>query len=110
MATVALLLNKPNVTAGIENNFTFTIPADGPYNLQIQVTENPPSGLVIEVDQNSSPIFTTPTFSSTQSHYEFKVELNCVQNDVIDIFYSSSEVIDTELNTVKSIIIIGEGY
>jgi hypothetical protein len=104
-----LLLNVPRVDVGLITD-TFTVPTTGLYNLEAQITEIPPSGLSIVVNQNGSPIYTAPALTPTQSAIQFKVDINGVAADVITLVLSSSNTNDTMLESVKTNISIGQGY
>ena len=69
----ALILNQPQVMVGL-GTMTYTVPtgAGGAYNVSVQLTEVPPSGLSVVVNDNGSPIFTAPTLSPTQIAQQFK--------------------------------------
>lgn len=104
-----LFLNKPYVNVGLDT-MTFTIPASGIYNVQFSVTEIPPTGLSVVVNDNGSPIFTAPTITPTQIAQQFKVGFLAVAGHVITIVLSSAVAVDAQLNSVKSTITIGQGY
>lgn len=104
-----LIINKPYVNVGLDT-MTHTVQKSTIYSVQVQLTEVPPSGLSVVVNQNGSPIFTAPTLSPTQIAQQFKVAINCTANDVITVVLSSASAIDNQLNTVKSTISIQEGF
>jgi hypothetical protein len=104
-----LLLNVPRVDVGLVTD-TFTIPSTGLYNLEAQITEIPPSGLSIVVNQNGSPIYTAPALTPTQSAIQFKVDINGVAADTISLVLSSSNANDQMLESVKTNVSIGQGY
>lgn len=104
-----LILNQTFVTVGL-GTLTFTVRAAGDYNVKVDLTENPPSGLTISVNKNTVSQFTSPVITPTQSAQQFKVYLpQLAINDVIDVVLSSASAIDSQLNTVKSNISIGQG-
>src|ERR1035437_4777019 len=49
--------DKAFVSTGLPS-YTFTIPSDGPYNVQLNYTFNTPSSLSVVVNQNGGPIYT----------------------------------------------------
>lgn len=104
-----LILNVPRVDVGLITD-TYTVPSTGLYNLNAQITEIPPSGLSIVVNQNGSPVYTAPTLTPTQDAIQFKVDLNCVAADVITLVLSSSNANDLLLESVKTNVSIGQGY
>ena len=108
MANPTLLLNQPFVFCGL-GTLTQTIAATGLYNVHVELTETPPSGLVVTVTQNGSTKYTSPTITPTQSAQQFKTELSCTAADVINVVLSSASAVDALLNTVKSTVTIGQG-
>jgi hypothetical protein len=104
-----LNLNTPRVDIGLVTD-TFTIPSTGQYNLTAQITEIPPSGLSVVVNQNGSPIYTSVALPPTQSSLQFKVPINGVLNDAITFVLSSSNSNDLLLNSVKTNVSLGQGF
>lgn len=103
-----LLLNQPFVSVGL-GSFTFTIPSDGIYNVQCQLTEVPPSGLVVAITQNAGNIFTSPVITPTQIAQQFKTKVVGVAADAIVVTLSSAQAIDAGLNNVKATVTLGQG-
>lgn len=103
-----LFINQPYVTVGMGTE-TFTIPTTGLYNVALQSTEIPPSGISIVVNKNGSPIYTAPVLSPTQSAIQFKTGFSAVAADVITVVLSSSNANDLLLNSVKTSMSIGQG-
>lgn len=103
-----LLLNQPFVFVGL-GTMTFTIPADGLYNVTYQTAETPPSSLAVVVKNNGATKFTAPALGSTQSAMQFKFGFTASAADVITVVMSSAAAVDNLLNSVKSIISIGQG-
>jgi hypothetical protein len=88
---------------------TFTIPSTGLYNVAAQITEIPPSGLSVVVNQNGSPIYTAPVITPTQIAQQFKFGFAATAADVITVVLSSSNANDSLLNSVKMNVSIGQG-
>jgi hypothetical protein len=107
MATIPLL-NQPFPLCGV-GTLTFTIPTTGSYFVAVQLTEVPVTGLSVVVNNNGTPIYTAPTITPTQSAQQFKTSFLANTADVITVVVSSSTPIDLLLNTVKSVITIGQG-
>lgn len=105
-----LFLNTPRVDVGLQTA-TYTVPTGGTgrYNVAAQVTEIPPSGLSIVVNNNGSPIYTAPTVTPTQSALQFKKSFNLTAADVLTVVFSSVETNDLLLNSVKSNLALGQG-
>jgi len=131
-----LVLNQPFPSVGL-NSFTFTtpstwaggFPAGSLYNVNAQITVPSAvatgegagsggngsvgtpvsSGLSIVVAQNSVTKYTTPVLTPTQGAQQFKIPLVCAIGDVITITPSSSNANDSQLNTLKMEVTIGQG-
>lgn len=108
MSNPILILNQSFVTVGL-GTLTFTIPTTGRYNVQAALTEVPPSGLSVVVNQNGSPILTAPVLTPTQIAQQFKVSFNATAADAITVVLASTTAIDEQLNTVKASVSIGQG-
>lgn len=104
-----LILNQSYVNVGLDT-MTYTVPTTDNYNVKFQVTEIPPSGLSIVVNDNGSPIFTAPTIGQLQSALQFKFSFPAIATHVIAVVISSSAASDQPINNVKSIISIGQGF
>ena len=103
-----LILNQSMVGVGLVTQ-TYTVPTTGAYNVRVDVTEIPPSGLSIVVNDNGSPIYTAATIGQTQSAIQFKYGFLATATHTITVVLSSSSANDNLLNSVKSIISIGQG-
>jgi hypothetical protein len=103
-----LILDTPRTFVGL-GSFSFTVPSAGPYYVLVQSTELPSSSISFSVTQNGTPIYTSPSLSSAQQEFQFKLSMNCAMNDALVVSLSSSNPNDAQLNTVKSLILIGEG-
>lgn len=103
-----LLINQPFVIVGLDT-MNYTIPSTGLYNVHVESTEVPPSGISIVVKNNGSTVFTAPTLSPTQGAIQFKYGFLATAADAISVVLSSAVAFDSQLNTVKSTITIGQG-
>ncbi len=105
-----LILNTPRVDVGLTTS-TYTVPTGGAglYNVRVQATEVPVSGLTIVVNQNGSPVYTAPVISPTQIAQQFKTSLLLADADVVTVVASSSAANDLLLNSVKINTSIGLG-
>lgn len=105
-----LLLNVPRVDVGLTtSNYTVPTGGAGMYNVAMQVSEIPPSGISIVVNKNSSPVYTAPVVSPTQSALQFKQDFLLADADVISVVVSSANANDNLLNSVKTNLSIGQG-
>lgn len=103
-----LLLNQPFVTAGLDT-LNFTIPSSGLYNVHVELTEVPPTGLSVVVKKNTVTQFTAPAISPTQIAQQFKFGFLAAAADAISVVISSAAAIDSVANNVKSVVTIGQG-
>jgi hypothetical protein len=103
-----LLLNQPFVTSGLDT-LNYTVPSAGLYYVNVQLTEVPPSGLSVVVNQNGSPVFTSPALSPTQIAQQFKYAQAYAAADAISVVISSASAVDSVINNVKSTITVGQG-
>jgi len=106
---MVLLLQKPYINIGL-GTYTFTVPSAGIYRISTQLTEVPPSGLSVVINNNGSPVYTAATLSPTQIAQQFYYSQLYAANDAISIVVSSSAGIDSMLNNVKYTLQIMQGY
>jgi hypothetical protein len=103
-----LLVNSPQSGTGL-TTYLFTAPLSTIYYADVQLTEIPPSGLVVTVKQNGTTVYTTPTLAPTQIAQQFKTPLNCTAGDTITVALTSGSAIDSTLNAVKYTLSVGQG-
>lgn len=103
-----LLVEQPFVSVGL-GSFTFTIPSTGLYNVHVELTEVPPSGLTVAITKNAGNIFTAPVITPTQIAQQFKFGFLASAADAIVVTLSSAQAIDAELNNVKATVTLGQG-
>lgn len=108
MADNSLKVSQSNTVVGL-GTWTYNILAAGLHRVRVRCNEIPPSGVIVTINLNGSPVSPTPTAapSSAQSHIEAQALINCAVSDVITVVLSSSG--DTALNTVKTQITIYKG-
>lgn len=104
-----LLINQPFVFCGL-GTLSYTIPSTDLYNVHVELSEVPPSGLSVVVNVAGSPVFTAPVITPTQGGQQFKFSKQFTAADAVTVVLASSQAIDQQLNTVKSTITIGQGY
>jgi hypothetical protein len=105
---LTLFLNQPFVSVGLPT-YTYTVPSAAIYNVQLWLTEVPPSGLSVVINKNGAPIFTAPALSPTQIAQQFKFTINAAAADVITVVLASGSSVDNQLNSVKTACSIGQG-
>lgn len=108
--SLPLILNQPQVSVGLVT-FAYTVPSGGAglYNVHVECTEVPPSGISILVKKNGSTIYTAPVISPTQNALQFKTHMLLADSDAITVVMASAESIDNQLNTVKTSCTIAQG-
>lgn len=134
--SLVLFLNQPQESVGLPT-YTFTIPAAsaaypfggaGEYTVKVQLnvtnsligagagsdvgyTYPAPvsSGVSYVVNQNGSPVYTSPPITPAQIALQSATTILCAVSDVITVVFSSSQAIDAQLNTVKEIVSINQG-
>ena len=79
------------------------------YTVEVQLTETPPSGMSIVIQQNGSPMATLSAPAASQSVMDLQVKLNCAISDTISIVLASSSAIDKQLNNIRAILKITPG-
>lgn len=91
--------------------FTHTTKNTGPYSVNILTTVNPASSLILTIAQtgSTSVSVSSPTPAAAQAHIELQKKFNCTAGDVITVTIASSAVIDEQLNTVQSIVLVRQG-
>ena len=67
------------------------------------------SGVSFVVNQNGSPVYTSPTVDPTQSSFEMKKSFLFAATDVVTVVISSSTASDETLNSLKTNVSIGTG-
>lgn len=67
------------------------------------------SSLLVTIKQNGSTIYTSPAFTPTQSSLQLKQDFLFTAGDAIEVDLTSSNANDTQYNTVKSTLSIGNG-
>jgi hypothetical protein len=109
MATTITGIAQTKVISNLDT-YNHTALLNSMYSVSIVVTEQPPSGVVLTIQQNGSTKATTSVApAAAQGVVSLQVVLNCLVNDVIGVIVSSAAASDTQLNTVKGILKISPG-
>jgi hypothetical protein len=103
------LSNGKSTTVTGLGTWTFIATATGPYFLRFEFSENPPSSLIVTINVNGSPIFTSTAPTTQQIASQTKVPMNLAINDTVTAVLTSSAPIDNQLNTVKTTFSVGSG-
>lgn len=79
------------------------------YTVSIVMSEVPPSGLSLVIQQNSVTKASSTAPSSAQGVVSLQTVLNCAASDVISVIISSNSNNDKALNVIKGILSIHTG-
>ncbi len=104
-----LIINRESVVVGLGAVYTFTVPATDMYSIRLGLTEIPPSGLSVVINDNGSPIFTAPVIGQTQIAQQFRLGVKLTAAHVIIVVLASSSANDNLLNSVKTTVSICQG-
>jgi hypothetical protein len=92
------------------DTYNHTTGNSGPYLVHLAVSERPPSGVIITIQQNSvTKATTTAAPAAAQQLVELKVLLNCAIGDIISVIVTSVSPSDTGPNVIKGTLAIGQG-
>lgn len=91
------------------DTYNHTALATSMYVVEVDMSEQPPSGLIITIQQNGSQKAISSAPAALQLNTKLRVLLNCVANDVITVILSSSSNNDKQLNCIKGILNIHQG-
>ena len=108
MSTIITGISATKVLSNLDT-YTHTTANNGMYKVSIQVTEMPPSGLSVVIQQNGSTKATAAAPAASQSHIELQVVMNTAIGDTLSVILSSSVVTDQTINSVKGILSITQG-
>jgi hypothetical protein len=108
MATTITRIDQSKVISNLDT-YNHTALANSVYNVSIQLTEQPPSGISILLQQNSSTKASFSSPAAQQGVINLQVAMNCAINDVISIVISSSSASDQNINAIKGILNIHQG-
>jgi hypothetical protein len=91
------------------DTYNYTAETTSLYTVGIRLTEVPPSGLIITIQQNSSTIVQSVAPASSQQVINLRTLLNCTSGDIISIILASSNSNDATLNNIKGTLQITPG-
>ena len=91
------------------DTYNHTVGTTSLYTVGIRLTEVPPSGLIITIQQNSSTIVQSVAPASSQQVINLRTLLNCTSGDIISIILASSNSNDATLNNIKGTLQITPG-
>lgn len=103
MSQVLVITDSSKVLSQLDA-YNYTVPQAGTYNVSVQMSEIPPSGLSIVIQQNSVSKASSAAPSAAQSNMNLQISLNCSISDVLSVVLSSSQASDKQLNVVKGIV------
>ena len=109
MATTITGIGQAKVLNSLDT-YNHTALATTMYTVRCTVMEQPPSGVILTIQQNGVTKATTTTApAAAQEVVDLQVVLNCTASDTIAVILSSASTIDTDINTIKAILNIHQG-
>lgn len=109
MATTITGITKTKVLSNLDT-YNHTTLAASMYNVKCTLSEQPPSGVIITIQQNGVTKATTTTApAATQQLVELAVTMNCAISDLLSVIITSSNPTDTGKNAIKAILNIHQG-
>ncbi len=108
MAQTIPTIESTHVIAQLDT-YNYTVTKAQMYTVELDMSEQPASGLTIVIQQNGSTKATSTAPTAAQSHVPLRIVMNCAINDVISVVLSSSNTNDQQLNCIKGILNIHEG-
>lgn len=109
MATIVGDFQKGTKVISNLDTYNHTAAAASMYTVSLAMSEQPPSGLVIQIKQNGSTIATAPAPTAAQQVCQISTVLNCAANDLISVVISSAVPTDQNINAIKGILNIRQG-
>jgi len=94
---------------GALDTYSHTALANGPYTVSIILTVQPPSGMNIQLKQNSTVVASAAISSAQQSHIQLQAPMMCTQGDVMSVVLTSSNPNDANPANIKGILNIHTG-
>ena len=108
MATIITGIGQSKILTNLDT-YNHTALNTSMYLVSVAVTEHPPSGLSVLIQQNGTTKATAAAPASSQSHIELQAILNCTASDTISVVLSSSTPLDQMLNKIKATLTITQG-
>jgi hypothetical protein len=108
MAQIITGISQSKVLSSLDT-YNHTAGAAQMYTVNVKMSELPPSGLSIVIQQNGSPMATSVAPAATQGELDLRIVLNCAISDVISVILSSSNVQEAGRNQIKGILNITPG-
>lgn len=91
------------------DTYNYTTDAASMYMVAISLSELPPSGMSIVIQQNGSTKASVSSPAISQNHMDLQVVMNCASSDVISVILSSSNSNDQQLNSIRGTLNIHKG-
>lgn len=109
MATTITGIMQTKVISNLDT-YNHTAGLNSMYVVRMTVSEQPPSGVIITIQQNGvTKATTTSAPASTQQLVELRTILNCAASDLISVIVSSAVTSDSNINSIKGILKITPG-
>lgn len=79
------------------------------YTVSLGLTEQPPSGVIITIQQNGVTKASASAPAASQAAMSLKTTMNCAQGDLLSVIVASSSASDQNINSIKGILTITPG-
>lgn len=101
-------ISKTKVLNSLDT-YNHTAQASTMYMVSISVSEQPPSGVIITIQQNGSQKAISSAPAAAQGVVQLQIVLNCAANDVISVILSSAVTSDSKINSIRGLLNIHQG-
>ena len=108
MSTTITGISQTKILTNLDT-YIHTVLLNSLYAVSLQLTERPPSGCIITIQQNGSTVVATSAPAAAQAEINLGTLLQCAVNDTISVIISSSNVADQNKNVLKGILKISPG-
>lgn len=108
MATTITGIMQTKILTNLDT-YNHTAGLNSMYTVSLRLSEVPPSGITMTIQQNGSTKVSTSAPAAAQSHVELRTILNCAANDIISVILASSTTSDTGLNALSCLLDITPG-
>lgn len=91
------------------DTYNFTVVQPSMYFVAVNIFDQAGSQVTVQIQQNSTPIITSPSNNSPDGILNVQTVINCAANDVISIVITSANSSDAAPNNIKGIINLHQG-
>lgn len=108
MPTYTLKTDMQTVGTGL-GTWTITVPTLGVYHASCFLTEVPPTGISVAIQQNGSSVIATGALNPNATVYNLDCFIDCAVGDIINIVVTSATTPDLSVPTIKSVMNVRAG-